>query len=33
LLILQGYHCVSDGDAIELFVLDLRWQMVLGTPG
>lgn len=33
-LILQGgYHRVSDADAIELSVLDLRWQMVLGLLG
>ena len=32
-LILQGYHRVSDADAVELSVLDLRWQMVLGQLG
>lgn len=32
-LILQGYLGVSDGDAVELTVLDLRWQMVLGRLG
>jgi hypothetical protein len=32
-LILQGYHGVSDGDAVELTVLDLRWQMVLDRLG
>lgn len=32
-LILQGYHKVSDADAVELSVLDLRWQMVLGLLG
>lgn len=32
-LILQGYHRVSDADAVELSVLDLRWQMVLGILG
>jgi hypothetical protein len=32
-LILQGYHRVSDADAVELSVLDLRWQMVLNTLG
>lgn len=32
-LILQGYHRVSDADAVELSVLDLRWQMVLNLLG
>ncbi len=32
-LILQGYLGVSDGDAVELTVVDLRWQMVLGRLG
>lgn len=32
-LILQGYLGVSDADAIELTVLDLRWQMVLDRLG
>jgi len=32
-LILQGYHRVSDADAVELTVVDLRWQMVLGCLG
>jgi hypothetical protein len=32
-LILQGFLGVSDGDAVELTVLDLRWQMVLGRLG
>lgn len=32
-LILQGYHGVSDGEAVELTVLDLRWQMVLDRLG
>ncbi len=32
-LILQGYHKVSDADAVELSVVDLRWQMVLGILG
>jgi len=32
-LILQGYHRVSDAEAVELSVLDLRWQMVLGQLG
>jgi hypothetical protein len=32
-LILQGYLGVSDADAVELTVVDLRWQMVLGCLG
>ena len=32
-LVLQGYLGVSDGDAVELSVLDLRWQMVLDRLG
>jgi hypothetical protein len=32
-LILQGYHRVSDAEAVELTVVDLRWQMVLGLLG
>jgi hypothetical protein len=32
-LILQGYLGVSDADAVELSVADLRWQMVLGRLG
>jgi hypothetical protein len=32
-LVLQGYHGVSDGDAVELTVVDLRWQMVLDRLG
>jgi len=32
-LILQGYLGVSDADAVELTVLDLRWQMVLDRLG
>jgi hypothetical protein len=32
-LILQGYLGVSDADAVELTVVDLRWQMVLGRLG
>jgi len=31
--ILQGYHRVSDAEAVELTVVDLRWQMVLGRLG
>ncbi len=30
---LQGYHKVSDAEAVELSVVDLRWQMVLGVLG
>ncbi len=29
-LLLQGYHRISDAEAVELTVMDLRWQMVLG---
>jgi len=32
-LIMQGYLGVSDGDAVELTVVDLRWQMVLDRLG
>lgn len=32
-LILQAYHRISDAEAVELTVLDLRWQMVLGCVG
>ena len=32
-LILQGYLGVSDADAVELTVVDLRWQMVLDVLG
>lgn len=32
-LILQGYHGVSDAEAVELTVVDLRWQLVLGRLG
>lgn len=32
-LILQGYLKVSDADAVEMTVVDLRWQMVLGRLG
>jgi len=32
-LILQGYLGVSDADAVELTVVDLRWQMVLDRLG
>jgi hypothetical protein len=32
-LVLQGYLGLSDGDAVEATVLDLRWQLVLGCLG
>jgi len=32
-LIMQGYLRVSDADAVELTVVDLRWQMVLDRLG
>ena len=32
-LIVQGYLGISDGEAVELTVLDLRWQMVLDRVG
>lgn len=32
-LILQGYSGVSDAEAVELSVVDLRWQMVLDRLG
>jgi len=32
-LLLQGYTGLSDWDAVEATVLDLRWQMVLGCLG
>jgi hypothetical protein len=32
-LILQGYLRISDADAVELSVVDLRWQMVLDRFG
>lgn len=32
-LIMQGYLRVSDADAVELSVVDLRWQMVLDRLG
>jgi hypothetical protein len=32
-LIMQGYLGVSDAEAVELSVVDLRWQMVLGRLG
>jgi hypothetical protein len=32
-VLLQGYVGASDADAVELTVVDLRWQMVLGCLG
>ena len=32
-LLLQSYHGVSDHEAVELTVVDLRWQMVLDRLG
>ena len=32
-LLLQGYLGLSDGDAVDTAVMDLRWQMVLGWLG
>jgi hypothetical protein len=32
-LLLQGYLGLSDADAVEASVMDLRWQMVLGCLG
>ena len=32
-LIVQGYLGISDAEAVELTVVDLRWQMVLGRLG
>ena len=32
-LLLQGFLGVSDGDAVEVTMLDLRWQMVLDCLG
>lgn len=32
-LLLQGYAGASDAEAVELTVVDLRWQLVLGTLG
>ena len=32
-LLLQGYLGLSDWDAVETAVMDLRWQMVLGCLG
>jgi len=32
-LVLQAYHRISDAEAVELTIMDLRWQMVLGCVG
>jgi len=32
-LLLQGYHRISDAEAVELTIMDMRWQMVLGCIG
>src|SRR5208283_5361278 len=32
-ILLQGYVGASDAEAVELSVVDLRWQMVLGCMG
>jgi hypothetical protein len=32
-VLLQGYHRMSDAEAVELTVVDLRWQMVLDRLG
>jgi hypothetical protein len=32
-MLLQGYTGASDADAVELSIVDLRWQMVLGCLG
>ena len=31
--ILQGYLVISDAEAVELSIVDARWQMVLGCLG
>jgi hypothetical protein len=31
--LLQGYHGISDAEAVELSVVDLRWQLVLDVLG
>jgi hypothetical protein len=33
IVLLQSYHGVSDAEAVELTVVDLRWQMVLDRLG
>lgn len=32
-VLLQAYHGISDAEAVELSVVDLRWQLVLGCLG
>lgn len=32
-VLLQGYHGISDAEAVEMSVVDLRWQLVLGVLG
>ena len=32
-LLLQAYTCASDAQAVELAIVDARWQMVLGVLG
>jgi hypothetical protein len=32
-VLLQGYHGISDAEAVEMSVVDLRWQMVLDVLG
>ncbi len=32
-LIVQGYHQISDAEAVELSILDMRWQLVLDCYG
>src|SRR3970040_48603 len=32
-LLLQAYHGMSDADAVEMTVVDLRWQLVLDCLG
>ena len=32
-VLLQGYHGISDAEAVEMTVVDLRWQLVLGLLG
>jgi hypothetical protein len=32
-VLLQGYHGISDAEAVEMSVVDLRWQLVLDVLG
>jgi hypothetical protein len=32
-MLLQAYHGISDAEAVELSVVDLRWQMLLDRLG